>query len=322
MIKPKVLISKCIEFESCRWNGLKISSPIVRSFIPYMDFITVCPEVEIGLGVPRDPIRLMNKDGKIHLVKSASGEDHTKQMEYFAGNYFNNLEQFQGMILKSRSPSCGMSNVKVYLPNGNVLSGKGVGMFARTALSKRPLTVVEDESRLLNLRLREHFLCKLFTIHRLTAIDRNMGSLVEFHSQHKYLFMAYSQKKLKDAGSIVANGKAASFDKIYDEYYEKVVDIMANVPRSSSYINVLQHLFGYFSRRYLNNEEKTLFLDMLDRYKRFQVPLVALTSIIQVWIAKYETEYLKKQVLLQPYPKELQTIFDTGKGRMEKFDQS
>lgn len=128
--------------------------------------------------------------------------------------------------------------------------------------------------------------------------------------------MAYNQEKQKEAGVIIANRHKSSIDEVYKDYSLKVMEIIYNMPRNSGNINVLQHLFGYFSKKYLNKEEKILFYDLIERYRNFQIPLVTLTSVIQLWIAKYDNTYLKNQTYLQPFPKGLQTIFDTGKGRI------
>lgn len=318
MNKPKVVVSRCIEFDKCRWNGLIIASPIVKTFKPFFDFIPVCPEVEIGLGVPRDPIRLIERNGRVELENSANGENHTGKMDNFAETYLSKLPPVQGFILKSRSPSCGTNNVKVHSPKGNVISGKGIGLFADKVNALPALVAIEDETRLLNMRIREHFLTKLYAFSRLAHIQPNMKELIEFHSHNKYLFMAYNQQKQKEAGVIIANHSKDDPKKVFQEYSLKVGQIFSKMPRISTNINVLLHLFGYFSKKHLKESEKTVFLDLLERYRAFQVPLVALTSIIKMWTAEYNNLYLMDQTYLQPFPKDLQTIFDTGKGRIEK----
>jgi uncharacterized protein YbgA (DUF1722 family)/uncharacterized protein YbbK (DUF523 family) len=317
--KPRVVISKCIEFEACRWNGAKISSPIVKKLSEVIDFIPVCAEVEIGLGVPREPIRLTtDKQENIFLVNSMTGEDHTDKMEKFSREFLAALPDVDGFLLKYGSPSCGTSNVKVYGSHGkvSVLSSKGTGLFAKAVQDLFPALAIEDESRLLNMRIREHYLTKLFAMHRLNSIEKTMKELVDFHSRNKYLFMSYNQKELKNAGKIIANHERNRPEKVYQDYYETVARIFSKMSQTKTNINVLLHLFGYFSKTELKSQEKLLFLDLLERYRNMQVPLIALTAIIQSWVARTEMAYLENQTFLQPFPKELQTIFDTGKGRM------
>ena len=317
--KPKVVISKCLEFGACRWNGVAISSPLVKKLSEVIDFLPVCAEVEIGLGVPRDPIRLIkDRQEQVFLVNSTTGEDHTKKMIEFSANYLSQLPVIDGFILKSGSPSCGTANVKVYGSHGKVpvVSSKGVGIFAQMVQNMFPSFAIEDESRLSNFRIREHFLTKLFTLHQLHIMRKSMKNLVDFHSRNKYLFMAYNQKELKNAGKIVANHDRKEAEIVYSEYYDVVVKIFSKMSQTKSNINVLLHLFGYFSKTKLNSQEKLLFLDLLERYRDMQVPLIALTAIIQSWVARADLKYLENQTFLQPYPKELQSVFDTSKGRL------
>jgi uncharacterized protein YbgA (DUF1722 family) len=166
------------------------------------------------------------------------------------------------------------------------------------------------------MRIREHYLTKLFAMHRLNSIEKTMKELVDFHSRNKYLFMSYNQKELKNAGKIIANHERNRPEKVYQDYYETVARIFSKMSQTKTNINVLLHLFGYFSKTELKSQEKLLFLDLLERYRNMQVPLIALTAIIQSWVARTEMAYLENQTFLQPFPKELQTIFDTGKGRM------
>ena len=317
MNKPKVIVSKCIEFEKCRWNGLMISSPIVRQLKEYLDFIPVCPEVEIGLGVPREAIRLADREGKIELINSVNGKNYTAKMEAFAEDYLSDFSEIDGFILKNRSPSCGINNVKVYPGPGKVMlkHSRGVGIFAKHATEKFKLSAIEDEGRLLNLRIREHFLTKLYTIFRFNKLELKMKNLVDFHSKNKYLFMAYNQRELKNAGRIVANHKNNDIERIFNNYKQSLANILSRMPRQTSNINVLLHMFGYFSKN-LNNEEKALFLDSLERYRNLQLPLVALTSLLRSWAARFHNNYLQEQYFLHPFPADLQSIFDSGKGRM------
>lgn len=136
--RPKVVVSKCLEFEACRYNGLQISSPIVRKMQEYVDFIQVCPEVEIGLGIPREAVRLVLEGNKIKLRKSMSGDDHTKAMQDFSENFLNSLSEVNGFILKSRSPSCGIKQVKLYNKIGKVqaINKKAKGIFGQYVLDR------------------------------------------------------------------------------------------------------------------------------------------------------------------------------------------
>lgn len=313
--KPKVVISKCLTFDACRWNGDIISNNIIEQLKDFIEFIPVCPEVEIGMQIPREPSRMIERYGKLSLKSSTSGDDYTEKITNFSKNYVNKLEDIDGFILKSRSPSCGLTHVKVYPKHGKSQPkhSKGVGFFAFEALKNHSfLHVFEDEGRILNLRIREHFFTKLYTFFRFNKLKKKLGKLVEFHGQNKYLFMAYNQKQTKVAGKIVANHEKLSIDEIFNQYAMVLNEIFIKMPTIGNHINVLQHIFGYFSN-YLTPEEKQLFIDLLEQYKQKQVPLIAAISVLNAWATGYKQIFLLNQFYLQPFPKELQSIFDTAK---------
>lgn len=317
--RPQVVVSRCLEFDECRYNGLKIGSPVIKAMQEYVDFLPVCPEVEIGLGIPREAIRLAEVDGSIRLIKSMSGEDHTVAMQEFCEHYLHNLPVIHGFILKSRSPSCGIKEVKVYPGPGKVPSkhSSAAGFFSNRVLELFGDLAIEDEGRLTNLPIREHFLTKLFTLAEFNEIPHKMGALVDFHARNKYLFMAYNQTELKKAGTVVANHQKLPVEQLFQLYRSSLLRILSRPARISTNINVLMHLLGYFSKL-LSAEEKAYFLDQLEKFRNRQIPAVALTSIIYSWIIRFKNDYLKPQTYFQPFPLQLLDVHDSGKGRLIK----
>lgn len=313
-IKPRIVISKCVNFEACRYNGLMVNSPLVEKLKDYVEFITTCPEVEIGLPTPRESIRLVKQGDEIRLVKSMSGEDFTDKMNSFSHKFVNSLENIDGFILKSRSPSCGFKDVKLYSGIGKIpaISTKSVGFFAQVVLDVVNPQAIEDEGRLTNLILREQFLTKVYTFAKFRNLPHTMKNLVEFHASNKYLFMAYNQAKLKDAGKIVANHEKLPIEEVFANYQEKLHQIFQKGANISTNINVLMHIFGYFSQD-LNSDEKAHFLDQLDLYRQRQIPLIVVTTILNSWIKRFDQPYLKTQNYFEPFPKELMSINDSGK---------
>ncbi len=318
-IRPRIVVSKCIEFEACRYNGLRIGSPIVRDLKDHVEFIPVCPEVEIGLGIPREAIRLVEAEGSVKLVNSMTGEDHTDKMKSFAETFVNDLDGVDGFIMKGSSPSCGIKNVKLYKGIGKIpaMSSRSIGLFGAAVLEKFGDVAIEEEGRLTNLNIREHFLGKIYTIARFRQLPVKMGELVKFHANHKYFFMAYNQTQLKLAGKIVANHAKLPAEEVFLEYKKVMLEILAKAPRISTNINVLMHLLGYFSDA-LTSQEKGHFLDQMTLYRQKQLPLIALTTILRSWSLRYEQEYLLDQIYFEPFPKELMYITDSGKGRIIK----
>ncbi|MEX0998453.1 MAG: DUF523 and DUF1722 domain-containing protein [Thermodesulfobacteriota bacterium] len=315
--KPVVVTSKCFEFDACRYNGVMIPNNFVQKLEPFVKFIPVCPEMEIGLGVPRDVIRVVENKGEKLLVQPTTGKELSKSMYKFADGFLNSLDSVDGFILKSRSPSCGINNAKVFPDADNpVPIGKGPGLFAEKVLEKYPGVAIEDEGRLLNYNIREHFLTKLYTLARFREVKKKntAKSLIEFQSDNKYIFMSYSQREMRVLGRIAANQSQLPIEEVISEYEKHLQIALSNHPRRSTHINTLMHGLGYFSKK-LTSKEKFYFLTMLESYRNAKVPLSAILSVLESWIIKYDVEYLARQTFFAPYPTELVEITDSGKGR-------
>jgi uncharacterized protein YbgA (DUF1722 family)/uncharacterized protein YbbK (DUF523 family) len=316
-LRPTVVLSRCLELDPVRYNGQVIPYELVRQLEPFVDFAPVCPELEIGLGVPRDPVRIVNIDGEARLLQPDTGRDVTTEMLEFSRRFLDNLGPVDGFILKNRSPSCGISDVKLYHgldPSSS--SSRGAGMFAEPVLELYAGLAIEDEGRLRNYRIREHFLTKLFSLARLRAVEDSgqMKELVWFHSTNKLLLMAYNQKEMRALGRIVANPDKASFHELARDYREHFQAALAHPPRYTSVINVFEHASGYFSDG-LERREKALFRSMMEKYRNKQVPVAAVNAVLRIWIVRFEEDYLAAQSFFEPYPAELMSVSDSGKGR-------
>ncbi|MBN2027078.1 MAG: DUF523 and DUF1722 domain-containing protein [Actinobacteria bacterium] len=316
-IKPVVVISKCLGFEHCRWNGEIINDEFVDKLAPHVDFKAVCPEKEIGLGVPRDPIHIESSRGELSLVQPATGRDVTREMLSFCETFLGALGTVDGFLLKARSPSCGPGDVKIYPAGGK--SGamdKGPGFFGGAVLAAFPDLAVESEGRLKNFRIREHFLTRLFAMARFRAAARSgaMRDLVDFQASNKLLLMAYNQSELKLLGRIVANSERLKVKELIPLYRDHLARALSKTPRYTSNINVLMHALGYFSKD-IAPREKGYFLEALERYRAGNIPLSAVISIVNSWIVRFDQSYLRQQSYFYPYPEELAFISDSGKGR-------
>lgn len=315
--KPRVVISKCLGFAACRYNGQEIRSGLVEKLKGEMEFIPVCPEVEIGLGIPREPIRIIEENGEKKLIQPATGKELSETMRKFSTSFLRTLDRVDGFLLKNRSPSCGFTDVKIYAPGEKGMTkGKGSGFFGEAVLKNFPSSAVEDEGRLLNFRIREHYLTKVFTLFRFrnAMAGGSIKELIDFHSNHKYLFMSYSQKALKDLGKITASYRKGNFPEIKSAYETRLGDVFLSPPRITSNINVLMHTLGYFSKQ-LSSEEKGFFLDSLTNYREGKVPLSVPLYLIASWVNRFGEDYLKRQYFFEPYPVTLMEITDSGKGR-------
>jgi uncharacterized protein YbgA (DUF1722 family)/uncharacterized protein YbbK (DUF523 family) len=316
-VKPAVIVSKCIEFESCRYNGLMISSDVVKRLKHHVHFSPVCPEVEIGLGIPRNPIRLVMVDGKARLIQPATKDDVTDKMNHFTSSFLDSLDEVDGFILKSRSPSCGTKDVKVYSGTEKGMAvHRSKGFFAGSVLDRFSHLAIEDEGRLTNFRIREHFLTKVFTLARFRQVkeSRYMGELVRFQSENKFLLMAYNQTELRILGKIVANHEKRPKVEVFKNYELHLWSAFARPSRHTSNINVLLHGLGGFSKK-LSSDEKSFFLNTIEEYRDERVPLSVPLSILKSWAVRFEDNYLVNQTFVEPYPVELMEITDSGKGR-------
>ncbi|WP_246943968.1 YbgA family protein [Bacillus pinisoli] len=317
-VKPVIVVSKCLEFEKCRYNGDVISDPVVRKLQEFVQFIPVCPEVGIGLGIPRDTIRIVEVKGENRLLQPSTQEDLTKKMLDYSETFLKHLPEVDGFIMKSKSPTCGMKDVKVY--SGHEKSpviGKTSGFFAQAVKDYFPYIVMEEEGRLHNFLLREHFYIKLFTIasfRRVKNETHSFKNLLSFHTNNKYLFMAYNQTVQKELGRIIASHKKTGLDELFSNYEEQLHRLFARRPRDQSHINVCQHIMGYFKKE-LHQKEKEYFEELLLKYRHNKIPLSSVTSLLKSWVIRFENDYLLEQTYFEPYPEALLEISDSGKGR-------
>jgi uncharacterized protein YbgA (DUF1722 family)/uncharacterized protein YbbK (DUF523 family) len=311
--KPKVVVSRCIEFDHCRYNGQMIASDFVASLAPHVEFLPVCPEVEIGLGVPRDSVRLVSSSGgggeaEIRLVQPTTGRDVTADMTSFATGYLDSVGDVDGFILKASSPSCGIKNTKVYPTAGKsaALSRSESGLFGAAVMARYPDLAVEDEGRLRNPRIKEHFLAKLFALASFREAKRSgsMKELVRFQTENKMLLLAYHQAETKTLGKIVANHDHRPFSEVAGSYELHLKRALCRPRRYTSNINVLMHFLGHFSDR-LSAGERELFLDNVQRYRDGKITICPNTTILKSWIARFDDDYLSSQTFFEPYPQDL-----------------
>lgn len=314
--RPRLVASACLELESCRYNGQRVRAPFLPRLQPWVDLVPVCPEVQLGLGVPRPAIRLVKLrggGGSVRLVQPSSGRDLTGEMDGFADEFLAGLGPVDGFLLKSRSPSCGPKDVRVYGESGNPLNETSPGRFAAAVRERYLLAALEDEGRLSNRRLRHHFLTRLFQGARLRALPASMEALVGFHTSVKLLLLAHSEPGLRALGRVVANGAKLPARVVKECYAVAFAEALARPPRSGSVINALMHALGHFSE-VLTSSEKDLFLSLLDAYRRNRSPVEAPLALVRAWTARHGSDWVGRQSFFLPYPAELQDVADSAAG--------
>jgi len=305
--KPRIVISKCIGFEPCRYNGQIVRDDFVPRLEPHVEFVCVCPEVEIGLGTPRAPVRVVSSKGNFKLIQPDSGLDLTEKMRGFSSGFLKTVGEIDGFILKNRSPSCGIGDVKFYAgPEKGAALGRTSGFFGAAVLERFGDAAIEDEGRLNHQSIREHFLTRIFAFARLRDLQRtgSIHHLVDFHAADKLLLMAYNQTKLRELGRIVANHGGKQTSEVLVLYRQSFREAFRKPPRHASPVNVLLHALGYFKKE-LSSREKRHFLNVLEAYRLGTVPVSSPVSIIRSWIVRFEIDYLQEQTFFDPFPEEL-----------------
>lgn len=317
IIKPIVVVSKCIEFDHCRYNEQIIKSTIVNNLKSYVKFKPICPEVEIGLGIPRKPLRLVKKDGIVVMFQPATENEYTEKMKDFSKKFIKTIGDVDGFILKNSSPSCGINNVKIYnsLKKGASAS-RGKGIFGEFIINNYKGLPIEDEGRLNNMVIRENFLIRLFLLTKFRIMKKHVtiNKLIDFHSRNKYLLMAYNQSKLKELGQIVANHNKKENDEVFSEYEVILKKAVEKPFKINSIINSVYHCFGGVSKD-MSKEEKAFFIETVEEYRDERIPFSTVAHLLKSYAVRFNKEYLLNQTLLNPYPDKLQSIHDTGKSR-------
>ncbi len=298
-MKPTVVISACLDGFAYRYNGFSVNDEIVNKIKSLFNLVHVCPEVGIGLGVPRKTIKLHKVKNSVRAIQDETEIDLTDELEKFAQNFLNEIGEIHGFILKAKSPSCGVGSAKIY-HKGNPY-GKGYGIFAGVVKECLPFIPMIDEGRLRNEQMMWEFLTKVFMFFRFTGAKKSINDLIEFHSKHKYLIMSLSQKHLKVLGKIIASHDGKNFESVVQKYDEIFKDLMMKNFRKSNIANVLIHIFGHFSEN-LSRREKEHFLKMVQKYREDKFELSGLIEILRGYALRFEDEYILGQYFLEPFP--------------------
>jgi len=305
-------ISSCLLGEAVRFDsGHARDSFLADALGRYVEWVSVCPEVEMGLGAPRETIRLVERGGETLLVAPASGSDHTRAMSKWAAARLRELEKegLSGYVLKRSSPSCGMERVRVHHANGQV-TRDGNGIFAGLLAREFPCLPIEEEGRLNDPRLRENFVSRVFAHRRwrdLCTAGLKRSSLTEFHAQHKYLLMSRNQAGAKRLGAFVGMNAGQPVSTLAPRYFRPFMEVLAHTPNRKGHTNALQHLAGYF-RDKLGGPDRAELTAMIESYHQKLLPLIVPLTLIRHYVRKFDMGYLRDQVYLDPHPRELMLL--------------
>lgn len=307
----KLGISSCLLGNNVRYdNSNKWDRFLTDTLGQFVEYLPVCPEVECGLGVPREPVRQVGNPLSPRLVTTRTKLDHTDRMLSWAKKRVRELEKEDlcGFIFKTGSPSSGMERIKVFPEKPGMPTKKGVGLFARIFMEHFPRLPVEEDGRLHDVNLRENFIERIFALRRwrnLRSQQKKRGALVEFHTRHKLLILAHSTKHYQASGRLVAANPKANPGELYDTYEELLLEALKIKSTPKKHTNVLQHMMGYFKKE-LSSDEKQELLEVIDNYRTGLLPLIVPITLINHYVRKYDQQYLKDQYYLNPHPIELQ----------------
>lgn len=308
----RIGISACLLGDEVRFDGgHKRDAFLVDTVGPLVEWVKVCPEVESGMGTPRESIRLVEAGGRLRLLAVRTGADHTAAMTTWAARRVRALggEDLSGFVVKKDSPSCGMVRVKVYGPAGTAgpAGRHGRGLFTGALMDAFPDLPVEEEGRLSDPRLRENFIERVFAYRRvrdLFAPRWTVGDLVAFHTKQKLVLMAHAPEAYRTMGRLVAQARGMDRGTLRGRYttdFMKALRVMATPRRHA---NVLQHMMGYFSTE-LDPVSRAELVQTITDYRLGRIPLVVPVTLIRHFVRLYDVQYLADQAYLEPHPREL-----------------
>jgi uncharacterized protein YbgA (DUF1722 family)/uncharacterized protein YbbK (DUF523 family) len=289
-------------------GGHKRDDFLVRALGPFVEWVPVCPELESGLGVPRESMRLVADGSAVRLLTVKTARDVTATVERWAGKRLPDLgrQDLSGFILKKDSPTCGMERVRVYAASG-IPQKTGQGLFARALLERYPHLPVEEEGRLADPRLRENFIERLFAYNRVRALFAarwTVGQLVAFHTVHKLTLLAHVPAAYQRLGKLVAQSKTLPRAEVQTAYTDGFMGALKVIATRGRHVNVLEHMLGYFKRS-LDDDSRAELRAVIDEYGRGLVPLIVPLTLLKHHIRRQGVEYLAAQVYLHPHPAEL-----------------
>lgn len=306
---PKVGVSACLLGHRVRYDGgHKRNQFLIDEMTRHVEFVPVCPETGIGLGIVRPPIRLAGEHEDPRVVGVADPSlDLTRQLREYAESQVSAFSGLSGFVLKKDSPSCGMERVKVYHATGSSAVRKGTGAFARVLMQRLPQLPVEEEGRLNDAILRENFINRIYVYqlwHQLMGGGLSAGSLIDFHTDHKYMVMAHSQAAYQRLGKLLSDLSGDRLQTVADKYIKELMTALTRRVSRKRHVNVLQHIMGYLKKR-IDSDDKAELTLSIEAYRRGETPLVVPITLLRHYLRVHHDAYMERQQYLFPYPESL-----------------
>ncbi len=305
-------ISACVVGQEVRYNGgHKRSRFCTEVLATVFDFKPYCPEVAIGLGIPRPTIRLVGDSSRPDVIGTDKPElNVTKDLYHYSEATAQKMTDLCGYIFIKNSPSCGAFKVKVYNNDpdsksfGYPQETKGQGVFAKAVMDANPLLPIEEEGRLNDPPLRENFILRVFALHywrAQVAANLSVAAIVEFHSRYKYTLMAHSQSGYKALGQLVANQAGIDQTELANQYIAMFMKTIAKPATRKNHVNTLLHILGYLKRTVAGDIRKDI-LDVIDQYHKGMVHLSVPITLLKHYVEHFGNDYIRSQIYLDPYP--------------------
>jgi len=302
-------VSTCLLGEEVRFDGGHARDRFVTQVLAeWFDHVSVCPEVEMGMAIPRPTIRLVDEGQGMRLVAPKTGEDFTERMEAYSRERVGELmrSDLDGYVLKKGSPSCGLERIRVYR-NGTPIRRNESGLFVKTLKERWPGLPLEEEGRLNDPRLRENFIERVFARNRwrvLVGRGLSRRSLVDFHTAHKLLIRAHNEAAYRRLGRLVGAAGTMPDGELFARYEGAFQEALNTKATAKKHTNVLQHAMGYL-KNVLGSLEKSELMTAIEDYRQGLLPLVVPLTLLRFNIRKHDVEYLAGQLYFDPHPKEL-----------------
>jgi uncharacterized protein YbgA (DUF1722 family)/uncharacterized protein YbbK (DUF523 family) len=308
----RIGVSACLLGREVRFDGQhKRDAFLVDALGPFVEFVPVCPEVEVGMSIPREPVRLVGPAKRPRMIGQKSGDDWTARVTTFSERRVSALarESLSGYVLKKDSPSCGLSRVKLYPSEAPDAAADraGQGLFAAALVRAFPHLPIEEEGRLNDAHLRESFIERVFAYHRLQSLWTTrwtLRSLIAFHTANKMALLAHDEPGYRRLGRLVATAKALPRGELRQRYEAGFMTALEKLATPGRHVNVMTHMLGHFSDR-LEPIARQELLGVIEDYRRGLVPLIAPLTLVRHYVRTLKVEYLLGQTYLDPHPKEL-----------------
>lgn len=302
-------IGSCLAGNAVRYNGqAKSPNEHVRGIAENFEMRAFCPEMGIGMGVPRQPIHLVGSEDSVRALDvETHSKDYTEQLAGYADKVLELAPGLCGYILVKASPSCGYERVKRFTDKGHGVASDQRGIFAAALGRVDPLLPLEDDGRLNDPGLRESFITRAYTYHdwkQLRADGLTAHKLVNFYSRYKYLVMAHHLPAYQALGRMVADAGKQPLDELADNFIRVLMEALGQRATRRSHTNVLFHLSGYLKRS-ISTDERQRLKDLIEQYRLGHVPLVVPITLLKHHFANNPNGYIDSQVFMAPYPDEL-----------------